>query len=154
MRKTSFVEKIATTTDNLLTVVHLKNPVEGYDLIDLVLPKDNKITIATFHSYGTTEPMKTHVYVVKTEISKDDMNCKGQTHQFCVPKTHKRCNIGLGVGAVSVSPRNSSRWLLTGIAVQSPKCGELEQEHDPTQSDIFIKIEERVFPFIQQFLKK
>jgi hypothetical protein len=81
---------------------------------------DNKVTIATFHSYGTIDLMKRHVYLVKTRVIGYRIGDRPPRLRLSQPL----CNIGLGAGLMSVSKKDSSLWALHGVVTWSPKCWE------------------------------
>nr|ACH56859.1 salivary serine protease [Simulium vittatum] len=155
MRKFVQVKTISNSGNQHLVMLRPKNPILGFDEIELAesvyknLQVDN-ITIATFHSYGTSEPMKTHVHMVTTKVSENVKNCEFafEQHHFCAVESTTRCNVGLGAGVVSVSPKNSSRWVLHGVAVQSPKCHQLGE--NSKLADVYVKIQDDKWKWIRE----
>jgi len=95
---------------------------------------DKDVTIATFHSYGTTDSMKSHVHLVKTKIG----NTSPANFQL------SQCNIGLGTGAVSPNKKYKNQWVLQGVAVRSPKCWESGGQ----QRDSFIHLDANKWTWI------
>uniref|UniRef100_D1FPV0 Salivary serine protease n=1 Tax=Simulium nigrimanum TaxID=683695 RepID=D1FPV0_SIMNI len=140
LRKLTHVKEIVSSGNQHFIILRPKVPIEGYHAIELnesQFKTPDQITIATFNSYGSQDLMKSQVYMVTTKLSKDPKSCEfSYPYHFCAVESNNRCNIGLGAGAVSQSPRNSSRWMLHGVAVQSRKC-----DGDPKHADLFVKID-------------
>jgi hypothetical protein len=62
------------------------------------------------------------------------------------------CNIGLGAGAVSVSTKNSSRWVLQGVYAMSETCKAMSRKGESSSTDYLVKMEEDNWRWIKENL--